>query len=545
MANTTNYTMTRNLIDNMDNVGALCAIIRSLPIGEGGGSTLKPITPEDYPVDGGAVAEEGTTVTSKIYESKEEGVDYLIKTSVSAAGASLEPKGVTPQPGNESGAVRYVIDSFWERPSEEVTKYEVQPDGTKAWMKSNVDTQGDKKGMRIHREMLKPGKKDINVLVKWEKATDEVVSTVRIQADYSNVKLADYEVTVSALETRDEGKLVLKLDKALPEFMEYTIAGTEPGGKALSVKATADGLKKDIVVADSPADGAYKVASLTAEHLSVTGLPLVSAAAPETTSLVKGAKMTTTATPSAKAGIDYEVTVDVTNDNGEPKLAATVSGAGSGDSKTMGYWVGVGFEAPDGATKLEFKRSDAADFKTQEALDKFSGKQGFISWGNAVTSPSIGYTIKWEKEDGTVVETNEYSISLSDLGCTPLSVTATVTKTDDNKVKVTLDKAAPVKTTVTVTDETASQTKTFTSDGKVKEFTLDTALADESEHTIKVEGTHITVTSSDLKVSKAAPVALAAATKIAATPTATAANTTAKKATAKKASTKKTTTPEA
>lgn len=530
--------MTRNLINDMDNVGALCSIIRSIPRGEGGGSgtTLKPITPEDYPADGGALAEEGTTVTSKIYASQEEGVDYLIKTSVSAKGASLEPKGVSPQPGNESGAVRYVIDSFWERPSEEVTKYEVQPDGTKDWMKSNVDTQGDKKGMRIHREMLKPGKKDINVLVKWEKATNEVVSTVRIQADYSNVKLADYEVTVSALETGDEGKLVLKLDKALPEFMEYTIAGTEPGGKALSVKATADGLKKDIVVADSPADGAYKVASLTAEHLSVTGLPLVSAAAPETTSLVNGTKMTTTATPSAKAGVDYEISVAVTNENGEPKLAATVSGAGSGAANTMGYWVGVGFEAPAAATKLEFKRSDAADFKTQETLDKFSGKQGFTSWGNAVTNHSIGYTIKWEKEDDTVVETNEYSISLSDLECTPLSVTATVTKTDDDKVKVTLDKAAPVQTTVTVTDETDSQTKTFTSDGKVKEFTLDTAMTGEEEHTIKVEGTHITVTSSDLKVSKTAAIAAAAATKIAATPTDTTTTTTKK---AKKTSTKK------
>lgn len=540
MSETPNYTMTRNLINTTDNVGALCSVIRSIPRGEGGGSgaDLKPIVPEDYPADGGAVAEAGTTVTSKIYESKEEGVDYLIKTSVSAAGASLEPKGVTPQPGNESGAVRYVIDSFWERPSEEVTKYEVQPDGTKDWMKSNVDTQGDKKGMRIHREMLKPGKKDINVLVKWEKATNEVVSTVRIQADYSNVKLADYEVTVSALETGDEGKLVLKLDKALPEFMEYTIAGTEPGGKALSVKATADGLKKDIVVADSPADGAYKVSSLTAEHLSVTGLPLVSAAAPETTSLVKGAEMTTTATPSVKEGVDYEISVAVTNENGEPKLAATVSGAGSGAANTMGYWVGVGFEAPAAATKLEFKRSDAADFKTQDSLDKFSDKQGFTSWGNAVTNPSIGYTIKWEKEDDTVVETNEYSISLSDLECTPLSVTATVTKTDDDKVKVTLDKAAPVQTTVTVTDETDSQTKTFTSDGKVKEFTLDTAMTGEEEHTIKVEGTHITVTSSDLKVSKAAVIAAAAATKIAATPTATATATTTKKTT-KKTSTKK------
>lgn len=269
--------------------------------------------------------------------------------------------------------------------------------------------------------------------------------------------------------------------------------------------------------------------------------------APPTESLTKGTTMTTTKKVSSKPGIDWEISVAVKGTEGAgDELAASTSGAGSGASGKVGYWVGVGFEAPTAegkeVTKLEFKRVDARDFNEQNTLDTFGGKKGFATWGNAVKNTSISYTIKWKTATDEVVATNEYSISLSSIKLAKYEVTPTLKAEADSKVKVTFDKALPIDLKVTVASTQPQVSQTFVGDGTTKEFTMDNVeITEESAtFTITSEPDLLTVNGGTLTVTKYAAIALAAATKIAATPTATAA----KKTTAKKTSTKKTTTSE-
>ena len=230
-----------------------------------------------YPSMGGASADGDTTVVSTIKKSERPEVDYDIVTTVDASKAEIQPKTISGGQVLEDGSVTpaqmvaYVVSCFWERPSEEVTKYEVQFDGQESWGKSNVDTQGSKKGARINMHFGDSEPMSGEITLKWEKDDDTPVSTVNIKVDFTGVTLAQYALSAQSL-TVDGTKLNLTFDKKVPNKMNLNIT-VEGLDNPVQIKSTGF-LETLTLSSEADSSQSYKVTEVESQFLEVSGLPV-------------------------------------------------------------------------------------------------------------------------------------------------------------------------------------------------------------------------------------------------------------------------------
>lgn len=230
-----------------------------------------------YPSNGGASADENTVVTSTITKSEKKNVDYDIVTIVDASQKPVEPRTISGGQVLEDGTVTpaqmvaYVVSCFWERPSEDVTKYEVQFAGQESWGKSAVDTQGTKKGARINMHFGDSEPMSGEITLKWKKEDETPVSTVNIKVDFTGVTLAQYALSAQSL-TVDDTKLNLKFDKKVPNKMTLNIIvdGIE---EPVQIKSTGF---LDTLTLSTEADEqtTYSVTAVDSKFLNVTDLPV-------------------------------------------------------------------------------------------------------------------------------------------------------------------------------------------------------------------------------------------------------------------------------
>lgn len=230
-----------------------------------------------YPSMGGASADEGTTVVSTIAKSQKQDVDYDIVTNIDASEKEIEPKTISGGQVLADGTVTpsqmvaYVVSGFWERPSDEVEKYEVQFAGEEKWGKSNVDTQGNKKGARVNMHFGESNPRSGEITLKWKTAEDKLVSTVNIVMNFTGVILSTYTVAAKSLNVEGT-KLSLKFDKKIPNKMIVNVVAE---GTESPIQFTADGFKDTFELSSTAsADSTYKVTSIENDFLNVTGLPV-------------------------------------------------------------------------------------------------------------------------------------------------------------------------------------------------------------------------------------------------------------------------------
>ena len=285
----------------------------------------------NFPLDAGASAEEGTSVSVKVEHSTQSGVNYDVKATVDASKkGEIEASAHGPFTGYVPSVAKVFFDVpvFFEAPADTVTKYSVKQDPYGEWANQDgLDTQGEKKGIRGHVNAAFTPK---TWIVQWNDAEDNVVSTDKYIVDLVGVKLKDYEVEATALKV-EGSTLTVTLNKALPWGISYTarVEGLEG-----VIVFEGDGYSTDVVLSTKASDQkTYKLIDIVGDHTVVTGTPEASPAAAAAAS-VEGPQVM--AAPTAlKASVGEGVTQVVADEVTTPgkKTAAKKTSAKKKSSK--------------------------------------------------------------------------------------------------------------------------------------------------------------------------------------------------------------------
>lgn len=230
-----------------------------------------------YPANGGASADAGTKVTATIKKSDKPDIDFEITTTIDASESVISPRTLSSGQVLEDGSitqaqrVAYVSPAFLERPSDDVTKYEVKFAGQDKWGTSNVDTQGSKKGARFNMMLGANDPQNEEITIKWEKADGTVVSTVNVVFNFVGIVLEPYEVTATAL-TVDGTNLSIAFDKKIPNKMTVTVTVDE---LEAPVEFTSDGFTdKFVLSSEASEEESYTASKIESTFLVASGTPI-------------------------------------------------------------------------------------------------------------------------------------------------------------------------------------------------------------------------------------------------------------------------------
>ena len=283
----------------------------------------------NFPLDAGASAEEGTSVSVKVEHSTQSGVNYDVKATVDASKkGEIEASAHGPFAGYAPSVAKVFFDVpvFFEAPADTVTKYSVKQDPYGEWASQDgLDTQGEKKGIRGHVNVAFTPK---TWIVQWKDGQDNVVSTDKYIVDLVGVQLKDYEAEATALKV-DGSTLTVTLDKALPWGISYTarVEGLEG-----VIVFEGDGYSTDVVLSTkASAQKTYKLIDIIGDHTVVTGTPEASPAAAAAASVAGPQVM---AAPAAlKASVGDGVTKVVATETPVKKTATKKTSAKKKSSK--------------------------------------------------------------------------------------------------------------------------------------------------------------------------------------------------------------------
>lgn len=230
-----------------------------------------------------------------------------------------------------------------------------------------------------------------------------------------------------------------------------------------------------------------------------------------------GVTVTSQIKASSQGGIDGEVTTTLDFTSAAPKEYPQSLPPSAGGVEA--FWIQVEFEAPEGATKNRTNLNSGGyqAVAQNDTLNSKPGKTGLRWWLNGLKYKLHPETknkvvVEWQKEDGSVVSTIEYSVVVTRIQISPKEVTASALSVEGTNLKLAFAAALPARVSATVVcssekkedsapgeDVTAQITETDTQDGKTKEYTLSTSAdGDVYKYKLKsVTSEYISVSSTD------------------------------------------------